>query len=62
MLLITVDGTYTVDVKLEDASYRKLRFALENLLTNFWQLKAIDILKTRKDTDVKDWIGIRRNR
>ena len=49
MLLITVDGTYTVDVKLEDASYRKLRFALENLLTNFWQLKAIDILKTRKD-------------
>ena len=45
--------------KREDASYRTTTLGsllynghvktLENLLTNFWQLKAIDILKTRKD-------------
>jgi hypothetical protein len=45
--------------KLEGASYRTTTLGsliynghvktLEDLLTNFWQLKAIDILKTRKD-------------
>ena len=45
--------------KRDDASYRTTTLGslvynghvktLENLLTNFWQLKAIDILKTRQD-------------